>query len=341
MIMAFKKFNEYLNEKGKVEENPPKMPSKKIKVKKNKNALGHHGNKKLVYEPKTEPLQNKSPEWHKEKEDGPNLPKPSKPTKVGPTSQVSKVSEWIHKTKGMSLSEFAKNIHEEKNVEIDYSKIRSVQDLLAVAVSAMKNNPRLIENIVREIKRSNLSEAVLIEILKDKNLYESVAGPIGFEKLYDGEPESEDEVDSEDASDEMEGDGEEYSDDSEDSEDSEDGEEYISDDSEDSEEEDDSEDSEEEDDSDDYEDSDNYDDSEDSDSEESDDSEEESEEDYEDSEEGESEDEESEESEESEEDYEDSDNYDDSDESEEDYGGDEEESDEDEDYFGKFGKYNR
>jgi len=330
MIMAFKKFNEYLNEKGKVEENPPKMTSKKIKAKKNKNALGHHGNKKLVYEPKTEPLQNKSPEWHKEKEDGPNLPKPSKPTKVGPTSQVSKVSEWIHKTKGMSLSEFAKNIHEEKNVEIDYSKIKSVQDLLAVAVSAMKNNPKLIENVVREIKRSKLSEAVLVEMLKDKNLQESVAGPIGFEKLYDDEPESEDEVDSEDASDEMEGDDEEYSDDSEDSEDSEDGEEYISDDSEDSEEEDDS---------DDYEDSDNYDDSEDSDSEESDDSEEESEEeseeDYEDSEEGESEDEESEDEDE------DSDSYDDSDESEEDYGGDEEESDEDEDYFGKFGKYNR
>jgi hypothetical protein len=326
MIMAFKKFNEYLNEKGKVEKNPPKMPSKKIKAKKDKNALGHHGNEKLVYEPKTEPLQSKSQEWHKEKENGPNLPKPSKLTVVGPTSKASKVSEWIHKTKGMSLSEFAKNIHEEKNVEIDYSKIKSVQDLLAVAVSAMKNNPKLIENVVREIKRSKLSEAVLVEMLKDKNLYESVAGPIGFEKLYDGEPESEDEVDSEDGEEDGEESGdsendEEHSDeDSEDSEDSEDGEEYISDDSEDSEE----------DDSDDYEDSDDYDDSDDSDSEESDDSEEESEEGYED--EGESEDEDE---------YEDSDNYDDSDESEEDYGGDEEDSDEDENYFGKFGKYNR
>jgi hypothetical protein len=332
MIMAFKKFNEYLNEKGKVEKNPPKMPSKKIKAKKDKNALGHHGNEKLVYEPKTEPLQSKSQEWHKEKENGPNLPKPSKLTVVGPTSKASKVSEWIHKTKGMSLSEFAKNIHEEKNVEIDYSKIKSVQDLLAVAVSAMKNNPKLIENVVREIKRSKLSEAVLVEMLKDKNLYESVAGPIGFEKLYDGEPESEDEVDSEDGEEygDESGDSEdeEHSDeDSEDSEDSEDGEEYISDDSEDSEE----------DDSDDYEDSDN-DDSDDSDSEESDDSEEESEEDYEDSDEGESE---SEDESEDEDEYDDSDNYDDSDESEEDYGGDEEESDEDEDYFGKFGKYNR
>lgn len=317
MIMAFKKFNEYLNEKGKVEKNPPKMPSKKIKAKKDKNALGHHGNEKLVYEPKTEPLQSKSAEWHKEKENGPNLPKPSKLTVVGPTSKASKVSEWIHKTKGMSLSEFAKNIHEEKNVEIDYSKIKSVQDLLAVAVSAMKNNPKLIENVVREIKRSKLSEAVLVEMLKDKNLYESVAGPIGFEKLYDGEPESEDEVNSED--------GEEYSDESGDSEDdeehsdedSEDGEEYISDDSEDSDEEDD------------LDDNDDFDDS---DSEESDDSEEESEEEDEESEDEESEDEDE---------YDDSDNYDDSDESEEDYGGDEEDSDEDENYFGKFGKYNR
>ena len=322
MIMAFKKFNEYLNEKGKVEKNPPKMPSKKIKAKKDKNALGHHGNKKLVYEPKTEPLQSKSQEWHKEKENGPNLPKPSKLTVVGPTSKASKVSEWIHKTKGMSLSEFAKNIHEEKNVEIDYSKIKSVQDLLSVAVSAMKNNPRLIENVVREIKRSNLSEAVLVEMLKDKNLYESVAGPIGFEKLYDDEPESEenDEVEPEENDEEVEDDSEE------------DGEEYISDDESDEDEED----------YEDSEDSNEDEESEEEDYEDEDQGEESEEEDYEDSEDS-DEDEESEEEEE--EDYEDSDNYDDSDESEEDYGGDEEESDEDEDededYFGKFGKYNR
>lgn len=307
MIMAIKKFNEYLSEKGEVQTNPPKLKKAHIKkAKKNKDALGNHGNKELVYEPKTEPLQNKSPNWHQEKEDGPNLPKPSKLAKVGPTSQVSKVSEWINKTKGLSLSEFAKNIHEEKNVDIDYSKIKSVQDLLSVAVSAMKTNPSLIENIVREIKRSKLSEALLVELLKDKNLYESVAGPIGFEKLYDGKPESEEnnEVDSDDSDEEDEDDSDEE------------GEEYISD-------------------------------EDDSDDEGEDDSEDDSDEDYDDDsdEEGEdvSDDDSEDDDSEEDDDYEDSDNYDDEDDddSEEDFGGDEETQDEDEGRFGKFGKYNR
>ena len=339
MIMAFKKFNEYLNEKGKVEENPPKMPekaySKKIRAKKDKNALGHHGNKKLVYEPKTEPLQSKSPEWHKEKENGPNLPKPSKLAKVGPTNKVSKVTEWIKKTKGMSLSEFAKNIQEEKNVEIDYSKIKSVQDLIAMAVSAMKTNPKLIENVVREIKRSKLSESVLNELMKDKNLYESVAGPVGFEKLYDDESEDSDEVEPEDDSgeveDEYDDEGDEGDEDYGSEEDSEDSDSDEGDEDYGSEEDSDEDGSEEEEDgmmhhkgeeghgSDDSEDEDGEDYGSEEDSEDSDEDEEDSDE---------------------EDDYEDSDNYDD-DESEEDYGGDEEESDEDEDYFGKFGKYNR
>ena len=271
--MGFKKFNEYLDEKGKLVEKPKDKEKYKSKIKKDKESLSSMGNKDLVYEPKTEPLQNKAPEWHKEKGDA-ALPKPQKLPEVGPTSSVSKVKEWLDKTRGMSISEFAKNIHEEKNVEIDTSKIKNVQDLLAAAIEVVKNNPSLVENITREIKRASLCEAVVSELLKDKSILESVGLPVGFEKLSDDE--------SEENEDQVDDDGEEELRSTEDSDDEE------------------------------YEDSDEDEDS-DSDDEE-----------YEDS------------------DDEDEDSDDEEEKSpEEDYGGDEEEDDEDEDYFGKFGKYNR
>jgi hypothetical protein len=53
--MKFRKFNEYLNEKGNVINTPKNKEISKVKVSKDKNSLTSCGDEKLVYEPNTNP----------------------------------------------------------------------------------------------------------------------------------------------------------------------------------------------------------------------------------------------------------------------------------------------
>ena len=145
--MPFKKFNEFLNEQKKSKKNKNKSDKKalgdsgdkslvyepainKYEKIKDKDGLGCVGDQKNVYEPKTEPLQSKAPSsWNK-----------------------TNVKEWLNKTKKLPLSEFAKNIYEEKNknVQVDFNKIKNTEDLIENFVKAVKNNPRLIESAARQ-----------------------------------------------------------------------------------------------------------------------------------------------------------------------------------------------
>jgi len=178
--MPFKKFNEFLNEQKKSKKNKNKIDKKALgdsgdkslvyepsvnkyaKIK--KDGLGSVGDQKNVYEPKTEPLQSKAPSsWNK-----------------------TNVKEWLNKTKKLPLSEFAKNIYEEKNknVQVDFNKIKNTEDLIENFVKAIKNNPRLIESAARQLNRSNLTESFLAELIKienSKKVSESISDPVGFE----------------------------------------------------------------------------------------------------------------------------------------------------------------
>jgi len=188
--MPFKKFNEFLNEQKKLKKNKNKSDKKalgdsgdkslvyepainKYEKIKDKDGLGCVGDQKNVYEPKTEPLQSKAPAWNK-----------------------TNVKEWLNKTKKLPLSEFAKNIYEEKNknVQVDFNKIKNTEDLIENFVKAVKNNPRLIESAARELNRSNLTESFLAELIRienSKKVSESISDPVGFE----GEEEGEDDED--------------------------------------------------------------------------------------------------------------------------------------------------
>jgi hypothetical protein len=178
--MPFKKFNEFLNEQKKLKKNKNKSDKKalgdsgdkslvykpsinKYEKIKDKDGLGCVGDQKNVYEPKTEPLQSKAPSWNK-----------------------TNVKEWLNKTKKLPLSEFAKNIYEEKNknVQVDFNKIKNTEDLIENFVKAIKNNPRLIESAARQLNRSNLTESFLAELIKienSKKVSESISDPVGFE----------------------------------------------------------------------------------------------------------------------------------------------------------------
>jgi hypothetical protein len=178
--MPFKKFNEFLNEQKKSKKNKNKSDKKalgdsgdkslvyepainKYEKIKDKDGLGCVGDQKNVYEPKTEPLQSKAPAWNK-----------------------TNVKEWLNKTKKLPLSEFAKNIYEEKNknVQVDFNKIKNTEDLIENFVKAVKNNPRLIESAARQLNRSNLTESFLAELIKienSKKVSESISDPVGFE----------------------------------------------------------------------------------------------------------------------------------------------------------------
>jgi len=189
--MPFKKFNEFLNEQKKSNKNKKKSDKKalgdsgdkslvyepainKYEKIKDKDGLGCVGDQKNVYEPKTEPLQSKAPSsWNK-----------------------TNVKEWLNKTKKLPLSEFAKNIYEEKNknVQVDFNKIKNTEDLIENFVKAVKNNPRLIESAARQLNRSNLTESFLAELIKienSKKVSESISDPVGFEgeEGEDGEKE--------------------------------------------------------------------------------------------------------------------------------------------------------
>ena len=186
--MPFKKFNEFLNEQKKLKKNKNKSDKKalgdsgdkslvyepainKYEKIKDKDGLGCVGDQKNVYEPKTEPLQSKAPSWNK-----------------------TNVKEWLNKTKKLPLSEFAKNIYEEKNknVQVDFNKIKNTEDLIENFVKAIKNNPRLIESAARQLNRSNLTESFLAELIKienSKKISESISDPVGFE----GEEDEDDE----------------------------------------------------------------------------------------------------------------------------------------------------
>jgi hypothetical protein len=178
--MPFKKFNEFLNEQKKLKKNKNKSDKKALgdsgdkslvyepsinryeKIK-DKDGLGCVGDQKNVYEPKTEPLQSKAPSWNK-----------------------TNVKEWLNKTKKLPLSEFAKNIYEEKNknVQVDFNKIKNTEDLIENFVKAVKNNPSLIESAARQLNRSNLTESFLAELIKienSKKVSESISDPVGFE----------------------------------------------------------------------------------------------------------------------------------------------------------------
>jgi len=185
--MPFKKFNEFLNEQKKLKKNKSdkkalgdsgdkslvyKPSINKYEKIKDKDGLGCVGDQKNVYEPKTEPLQSKAPSsWNK-----------------------TNVKEWLNKTKKLPLSEFAKNIYEEKNknVQVDFNKIKNTEDLIENFVKAIKNNPRLIESAARQLNRSNLTESFLAELIKienSKKISESISDPVGFE----GEEDEDDE----------------------------------------------------------------------------------------------------------------------------------------------------
>jgi hypothetical protein len=178
--MPFKKFNEFLNEQKKSKKNKNKTDKKAFgdvgdkslvyepgvneypKIK-DKDGLGCTGDQKNVYEPKTEPLQSKAPAWNK-----------------------TNVKEWLNKTKKQPLSEFAKSIYEEKNknVKVDFNKIKNTEDLIEGFVKAVKNNPKLIESAARELNRSNLTESFLRELSRienSKKISESISDPVGFE----------------------------------------------------------------------------------------------------------------------------------------------------------------
>ena len=173
--MAFKKFNEYLDEKNKLVSKPKDKEVSKVKIKKNKEALGHEGDDKLIYEPKTTPVELKNaPDWHK-----------------------SKTREWLEKTKKMSLAEFAKNVYTKDS--------EKTNEIISKLLKELDRNPKVFESLVRNIKRANLLEGLVEELskLKEiKSIFESVSKPIGFEDsdMEDSDMEDDDMEDDEEMS---------------------------------------------------------------------------------------------------------------------------------------------
>ncbi len=220
----FKSFQEYIDQNKKVVEKPKvakvadfegKQPTKPEKEKKSKDAGGaeqvgdvkpysngenakdpnkedksglvYQGDKKLVYEP--------------------NVDEKSKETKTWPKTDVS---EWIDKTKNLSLAEFTKKVREESG---DCSE--GIYETVRAIIEACKCSKKNVGTFVRESKRNKILESLMEEIFKlpesyqvlsalienkfysskfDKMFNEMVAEPVGL----DGEEGHEDSEDEED-----------------------------------------------------------------------------------------------------------------------------------------------
>jgi len=184
--MKFRKFNEYLNEKGHIVNKPKNKEKSKVKISKQKNSLGHCGDEKLVYKPNTNPPLQKPAE---------------SPWKKG------SVKEWLERTKNSSTAQFINNISETKfNVSIDYSKIKTNQDLIEAVTYLLKNNNSMVENLAYSLKRANLLNIVYNEI---SSINESVSAPIGVDdEIEEEDNEEEDMGDNEEMMGDEEGEGE-------------------------------------------------------------------------------------------------------------------------------------
>jgi hypothetical protein len=197
----FRQFKEYLDTKGKTQTKPkvdpagdtaplpPKAPlpaAKKGKNWENKAAtsdkpapytpatspakpqkpepgLANKGDKKLVYDPETPEEFNK--------EGGKKL------TTFPKTTATTK--EFLEKTRKMSLSEFTTLISNENQAN---SKVNPLQYIKYVAQLTAKN-PKLMESLVREIKRNNGIESLTCETMKLPEVVNEVAIMLQDEKF--------------------------------------------------------------------------------------------------------------------------------------------------------------
>ena len=87
------------------------------------------------------------------------------------------VAEWVKENKNLSLAEFTKKIRNENKG----SKIYETAKLVA---EDCKNNSKNITSFVREIKRNNLLEAFLFEMLKNEESFKVLGQLLTQNEFY-------------------------------------------------------------------------------------------------------------------------------------------------------------
>lgn len=159
--MAYKTFEEYLDHKNQLKtsgtvkkvadyDGPENMSTVAKNPNKAEKGFADEGDKKLIYTPDVET-----------------------PAKVGEggtktaTWPKTKTQEWLDQTKGLSLSEFTKNIT--KN--INPTNLKSVHE----TVSNCKTDKKYVENLVREFKRTGLLKQLVAEMLQHKESFDVLA----------------------------------------------------------------------------------------------------------------------------------------------------------------------
>ncbi len=118
-----------------------------------KGGFAKKGDKKLVYEPKTENTYDRE-------------------------RVKTKTQEWLDKTKGLSLSEFAQEIKSSATVEG-----KSPTNNIRQTVANCRLNPSLIESLLREFKRAEMLESVVAQLFQHPEAYRE------FAKLMEGSDE--------------------------------------------------------------------------------------------------------------------------------------------------------
>jgi hypothetical protein len=110
-----------------------------------KGGFASKGDKKLVYEPKTENAYERD-------------------------RIKTKTQEWLDKTRDLSLSEFAKEIKASAVVEG-----KSPTNNIRQTVANCQLNPNLIESLLREFKRAEMLESVVAQLFQHPEAYQELA----------------------------------------------------------------------------------------------------------------------------------------------------------------------
>jgi hypothetical protein len=192
-LMGYMKFNEYLDRKKKMITSPkvkavadyegeiPKAPKKE---KKNKDAggkgqvgkiekysanqgrtsakkgFGEEGNKdlKIKYDNKTEKNVNGVP-------GGKNVSGWVK----------TNTREWIERNKKLSLAEFAKKIHQENQKGLKECDCQDTHSTVKNIIDLCKCNKKYVSSLVREMKRRNLFNNLMKEMIKHEETFQALA----------------------------------------------------------------------------------------------------------------------------------------------------------------------
>lgn len=185
--MTFKKFSEYLNQKGKMQDKPiidpladtspvpPKKPEKNVTKGKTWRTEaaelkdGVNGTEPEPYSnPTTDPGQQKYEKGLVDKGNQDLVYKPKaidQPLKTD--IKKTKTEQFIEKTKDMAPNEYAEFILNSNNGP-DFKKIMEVTKIIA-------NNEPLMESLVREIKRKEGFNKLIEVILAQPETYTEIA----------------------------------------------------------------------------------------------------------------------------------------------------------------------